>query len=514
MAKVYSLVCFGGRTGKTVTISNATPAVVTLTSHGLRDGTGVVFSTTGSLPTGVTAGTTYYARSTASNTCNLYDTAEHAIAGGSTGRINTSSAGSGTHTIKSSYFLGLSADALLRYGSPGSERVYDGLVAWNSGRSGASALDEEICEIGEAFTELVSVNLNLTVPSAVREVTTKVNGVRSAAYHGGVVGAGYIFDCTYGSYGQLGLTKHFTTVDGFTTKTTSVNANPGLNINAVNCSALGMIVHKAATATAGAGINMTAASGSVVKNCLIIGQYNGIDINDYVFAETLANNTVVKSVNYGITRTSAGTFSIQGYMYNNISVGNGTNWQGATAPTLLGGSNNAGATGNAVWGTSPVTIATTDFLDYTNNDFRPALSSSPQVEAGVLYYGALPYDVADAVRPNYMDGAAAAYDVGAYEFDHGYGDWPLSTTVTFAGVNAGSEIRVYLPDGTETAGVESCDADHELTWTVYAVGNTDNVVTIRIVHTAYKIKEFTYTSAEGAQTLPVQQEADKWYRNP
>lgn len=509
MSTVYSLVCFGGRTGKTVTISNASPAVVTLTNHGLRDGTGVAFSTTGSLPTGVTAGTTYYAKSTASNTFNLYDTSAHAIAGGATGRVATSSAGSGTHTVKSAYFLGLSAGQLARYGSSGSERIYDGLVAWNTARAGASALDEEICELGEAFTELVSVYLNLTAPSAVRTVTSKVDGVRSGAYHNGVVGAGYIFDCTYGSYGQIGLTKHSTNLDGFTTYTTSANANPGLNINAVNCSVLNMIVYKNATASAGSGMTMTASSGSVIKNCLILGQYNGIEINDYVFAENISNNTVVKSVNYGFYRTSGGTFAINGYVYNNISVGNGTNWHGATAPTLLGGSSNAGATGNVVWGSSPVTIATTDFLDYTNNDFRPAASTSPQVETAALYYGALPYDIADDVRPNYMNGAAAYYDVGAYEFDHGYGLEPVSTTVTFTGVNAGGEIRVYNSSGTELAGVESCSADHELTWTV-PVGD----VRVVIVSTAYKIKEFDYTSIAGTQSLPIQQELDKWFSNP
>ena len=92
---------------------------------------------------------------------------------------------------------------------------------------------------------------------------------------------------------------------------------------------------------------------------------------------------------------------------------------------------------------------------------------------------------------------------------------PVGTaTVTFAGVNAGSEIRVYLPDGTEAAGVESCDANHVLTWSVYAPGSSNNTVTIRIVNTAYKIKEFSYTSVAGAQSLPVQQEADKWYVNP
>lgn len=89
-----------------------------------------------------------------------------------------------------------------------------------------------------------------------------------------------------------------------------------------------------------------------------------------------------------------------------------------------------------------------------------------------------------------------------------------ATTVTFSGVNAGSEIRVYLPDGTEAAGVETCDANHVLTWQVYAPGSANNAVTVRIVANAWKIKEFNYTSAVGNVSLPVQQEADKWYSNP
>ena len=88
-----------------------------------------------------------------------------------------------------------------------------------------------------------------------------------------------------------------------------------------------------------------------------------------------------------------------------------------------------------------------------------------------------------------------------------------TTTVTFSGVNAGSEIRVYLPDGTALAGVESCDANHVLTWDVYPAG-ANSTVTIRIVNTAYRIKEFTYTPTVGAASLPVQQEVDKWYSNP
>ena len=104
--------------------------------------------------------------------------------------------------------------------------------------------------------------------------------------------------------------------------------------------------------------------------------------------------------------------------------------------------------------------------------------------------------------------------VGSYSVQKGPTDAIGSTTVTFSGVIATSEIRVFLPDGTAHAGVESCDADHVLTWPVYEVGAANNVVTIRIINTGYKIKEFTYTSTLGNQSIPVQMEADKWYQNP
>ena len=89
-----------------------------------------------------------------------------------------------------------------------------------------------------------------------------------------------------------------------------------------------------------------------------------------------------------------------------------------------------------------------------------------------------------------------------------------TTTVTFSGINAGTEIRVYLPDGTEAAGIELCAVDQVLIWQVYAAGSPNNTVTVRLVHPAYKIKEFSFASSLGAVSLPVQQERDKWYSNP
>jgi hypothetical protein len=89
-----------------------------------------------------------------------------------------------------------------------------------------------------------------------------------------------------------------------------------------------------------------------------------------------------------------------------------------------------------------------------------------------------------------------------------------TASVTFDGVNAGSEIRVYLPGSIEAAGVEICAADHTLTWGAYSAGSVNNTVRIVIIHPDYKIKEFEYVSSVGNQSIPVQQERDMWYSNP
>jgi hypothetical protein len=58
----------------TVTMTIASPCVVTWTGHGLVEGAPVIFTTSGALPTGITAGTTYYVgRSPGTNTFNAYN---------------------------------------------------------------------------------------------------------------------------------------------------------------------------------------------------------------------------------------------------------------------------------------------------------------------------------------------------------------------------------------------------------------------------------------------------------
>jgi hypothetical protein len=89
----------GWKNADTITMTIANPGVVTWTAHGQTNGTPIMFTTTGALPTGVTASTYYYLRVIDANTFHLYDTYAHAIdTGNTTGRVVTSGTQSGVHT--------------------------------------------------------------------------------------------------------------------------------------------------------------------------------------------------------------------------------------------------------------------------------------------------------------------------------------------------------------------------------------------------------------------------------
>lgn len=88
----------------TITVTIASPAVVTWTSNPFFGGTTatawtvpVIFTTTGALPTGITAGTTYWVigATCTANTFQIATSAANGIAGTA---INTSGSQSGTHT--------------------------------------------------------------------------------------------------------------------------------------------------------------------------------------------------------------------------------------------------------------------------------------------------------------------------------------------------------------------------------------------------------------------------------
>jgi len=88
--------------GGTSTITIATPGVVTKTGHGFGVNSKIVFSTTGALPTGITAGTTYYVIATGL-TADAFQFST--TLGG--GAVATSGTQSGTHTVQKIFTDGI-----------------------------------------------------------------------------------------------------------------------------------------------------------------------------------------------------------------------------------------------------------------------------------------------------------------------------------------------------------------------------------------------------------------------
>ena len=82
----------------TATITIATPGVVSWTAHGFAAGTAVVFTTTGALPTGLVADTTYYVCSGATLLTDSFSVSS-SLANATAGTdIDTSGTQSGVHT--------------------------------------------------------------------------------------------------------------------------------------------------------------------------------------------------------------------------------------------------------------------------------------------------------------------------------------------------------------------------------------------------------------------------------
>ncbi|MBD9519283.1 hypothetical protein IB262_05165 [Ensifer sp. ENS02] len=115
----------------TVTMTIATPGVISWTAHGLAAGVGVKFSTTGALPTGLVAGTTYYVVSPTTDAFSV-----SATPGGSA--INTTGTQSGVHTATSvptgtvKLFYGIVMTAQENGGGANTARLLQGNVEINS----------------------------------------------------------------------------------------------------------------------------------------------------------------------------------------------------------------------------------------------------------------------------------------------------------------------------------------------------------------------------------------------
>lgn len=118
-------ICLDQIMSPAITFTSASPCVATLTGHGFSAGQAFRITTTGALYTGLTKDNTiYYAGNIVGDTFNIYDTYANAIAGGATGRVNTSGSQSGTHTCKAIRLRSLNASSAICEGTaPGSQWV-------------------------------------------------------------------------------------------------------------------------------------------------------------------------------------------------------------------------------------------------------------------------------------------------------------------------------------------------------------------------------------------------------
>lgn len=440
MGTVNSLICWGGKTGKQVASINTSTDQLTITDHGLRSGLGVQFESWVSAPTvsgtALALNTTYYAKYISQSAFELY------YDSGLTTKIDFTAAGTTLYLI-SAFLKGLGDTSRWGHASYSNtdSRIYDGVQSWNSGRGSTSPFDVEVAEVGEAFTEIASADLIITVPSAVNRIETKIDGVRSPGFHYGKVGDtlanltlahGYVYYGTAATTSIFRITKQLDVIDGISAVWAGSTSR-----NVFDISARCALYHSIATcsvANFGTGVNVRAAFSEVV-GCIFTRLSVGMVLATSQSGLFVANNTVANCS----TPITAGA-SVLGRYYNNLVAGA---WP--TQPTTVTASGNSGATGATPWvsaGSTSYTVNTSDFLDYAGKDFRPLNGSSPQVDTGVLYYSYPTRDIRNLERPAYNNGGSEAIDIGAYEHDPGFGPHPAETTLTLTNVVTGSAYRI------------------------------------------------------------------------
>lgn len=166
-------------TSVAVTITIASPGVVTQTNHGLQVDAPVVFTTTGTLPTGLVAGQLYYVQSV--STVNAFTVS--ATQGGSA--INTTGSQSGVQTATSNPVLPANYTLFRRIGSM---------------RTDGSGLWQRFFQTGDQFnwnTVVADVTTQTIGTSAVAYALTTPSGIVTnalvAVRYGGASGQSYLY---------------------------------------------------------------------------------------------------------------------------------------------------------------------------------------------------------------------------------------------------------------------------------------------------------------------------------
>lgn len=343
-------------------------------------------------------------------------------------------------------FTGMSVAQKARYGASGSERVYNGLLAWRTARVAATgANDTEVCEIGDAFNDTITSQFDLNLPCASVLITPTIDGAYTSAWHGEVYGAGYKLYIN----AAFGIGLFF---NGFRHVIESINIWSTANscqitrfsgqFNAIKkCFIVGNGTGNAQTAC------LSWSSANEILHNTIVGCNIGISPETFASnGNTHANNLVTKCG----TGFVGGT-GIKGFFTNNMAIDNTTENWGATFSSIVGASNNFGPAGSQPWykgaDTSIKTLTTAHFVNHAANDFHPASSLAPQVNTGVVVVGIAAEDIGGNYRPNYVNVATDQWDGGPYEYDHGNGLPPSTVDVDVTGLITGSRVKIETVSG-------------------------------------------------------------------
>lgn len=167
-ARVHDIYEFASPITAPVTMTIASPCVVTWATHVLADGDPIVFTNSGgALPTGIVAGTVYYVKSPTTNTFNIAATPNGAA-------INTSGSQSGTHTgtVAKQPMVNYGAgEQWLRVGATNRWRMFDN--ANNSQSSNTSTIAVTLHCKGRVDSAIL---LNTSAATARVKMTDSIEG--------------------------------------------------------------------------------------------------------------------------------------------------------------------------------------------------------------------------------------------------------------------------------------------------------------------------------------------------
>jgi len=150
----------------TFTVTIASPAVFTSIAHGFNAGSSVVFSTTGALPTGLVAGTTYYVIS-AGLTADAFQVS---LTDGGTA-VNTSGSQSGTHSIVDSRRTFFNVRPTITGSGEVYTDNYDGTLTGSLGGTGTINYTTGVFTLSNAGAGTVNYSWEMTNAKGVTDFT-------------------------------------------------------------------------------------------------------------------------------------------------------------------------------------------------------------------------------------------------------------------------------------------------------------------------------------------------------